>query len=85
MPQKICLMYSTHEGRLKFRMTLNIPTYTKTSKIYKDLLSILFEVKSKEAAQKLKEESSIENIVGKNKVAKLELSYIDLFVQSCLK
>lgn len=64
MPQKICLMYSTHEGRLKFRMTLNIPTYTKTSKIYQALLSILFEVKSKEAARKAKEDINIQDEIG---------------------
>lgn len=80
MPQKICLMYSTHEGKLKYRMTLNIPTYTKTAKIYQSIITNLFEIKSAEWQKDQEQNSGFEK-----KVFKLDISYIDLFVQSSLK
>lgn len=39
MPQKIGVIYTSHNDEIEYQMTLNIPTFTRSAKIYKTLYS----------------------------------------------
>lgn len=78
LPQKLVLLYE--DQGLDYQMTLNIPAYTTTAKIYGQLSGLLEDTKNKQAAKKSKK--------GKRSLEQseqMEFSFADVHVQFSLK
>ena len=78
MPQKLVIrfkevrpdVFKVDKGGYKYQMTINIPTYTKAAKIYKNLLEIMqkqSKAKKSDGPIKLKLESIKKEIEELNK------------------
>lgn len=87
LPQRMVIIYTLHNydeefgnkiGTIRFQMTLDIPTFTKCAKLYRQLISILELVTDDRAFRKEKDQlTDKEKLVDHD----YDISYSDLLSQ----